>query len=1024
MFRGYAVTHALWLSIFRIGNFIQQNIYKNRIKEKEIKIHVILSGLKLQCKRQSCIMKTLNKMQFRKGFAFIKGGYMTQGIKQKMTRRITQLLTMLVSALLISQLFYMNTSAADKEQDEDRPVSRVIRVAFPEAPGISEIDEYGNHKGLMVDYLNEIAKYTDWEYKYIETSSEDVVNEFMDGKYDLMGGMFYSPSLAEYFAYPEYSMGSSRAILLCRKDDKDIKSYNLKSLNGKTIGVYEQAKAKIEYLNEFLHQNNLDCTLKYYTHEEMEDEENLYRFLRNGEVDLLLGNDGDRDEAFRTVTSFEAQPYYLVTQIRNKEIIKEMNEALEAIQDADPEFAANKYDENFPDVKSADIQLTEEELAYLKEKEKITVAVVRMWHPFYCVENKTNEHNGILPDLLEKMSEYLGIPFTYVYAETYEEALELVHDDEVDILGAYLDSDEDAFEEGLALTKAYTNLNSIIIKNKSVKYPDQGMTGGIIAGRTMPDDISVENIKYYDTTSEGLQAVDKGEIDFVYGLSANLDQEMQNHLYSNIVPVSRVNNNTAVSIAMERPVDKMLLGILDKAINSISIKDMNTIVDKNLISMGSSSLTLSELVYANPVAFISILCGFVLIILIGVIMGARSKVKRTVMEGELARAEAKSRAKSDFLSKMSHEIRTPMNAIIGLSDLACMKEEIPDSVGENLQKIRSSSQYLLSLINDILDMSKIENGKMEIMPGEFSMKDIAGKLMQMIEPQTEQKDIRFLSSFEIHTDKLTGDAVRLRQVLLNLLANAVKFTPGGGTITFRIKETEKQGDKAGYLFEVSDTGVGIAKENQDRIFKSFEQLGNNMAKSEGTGLGLPISSYIVEAMGGRLQLESEPGKGSRFFFEIFFPVGRGKERPDNVTIDEAEAFAGIRILLAEDNDLNAEIAKELLEIRGAQVERAADGQEAVDRFENSSPGWYQAILMDIRMPKKDGLEATREIRESNHPDSRIIPIIAMTANTFKEDVEASKEAGMSAFVPKPVDIRYLWEILQTQMRKTDDDASV
>lgn len=947
---------------------------------------------------------------------------MAQGVKQKMIRRITQLLTMLVSALLICQLFHMNTFAADREQAGDRPVSRIIRVAFPEVPGISEIDEYGNHKGLMVDYLNEIAKYTDWEYKYIEANAEDLVNEFIEGKYDLIGGMFYSPSLAEYFSYPEYSMGSSRAVLLCRKDDKDIKSYNLSSLNGKTIGVYEQAKEKIKYLKEFLNQNNLDCKLKYYTHEELGDEDNLFKYLRNAEVDLLLGNDGDKDEDFRMVTSFNAQPYYLVTQLRNKDIIKGMNEALEAIQDADPEFAANKYEENFPDVKSADIQLTEEELAYLKEKEKITVAVVKTWHPFYCVENKTNEHNGILPDMLGKMSEYLGIPFTYVFAETYEDALALVHDEEVDILGAYLDSDEDAFEEGLALTKAYTNLNSIIIKNKSVKYPDQGMTGGIIAGRTMPKDISVEHINYYDSINEGLQAVDEGEIDFVYGLSANLDQEMQNHLYSNIVPVSRVNNNTAVSMAMDRPVNKTLLSVLDKAINSISREDMNTIVDKNLISMGSSSLTLSELVYANPVAFVVILCGFALIILIGVIMGARSKVKRTVMEGELARAEAKSRAKSDFLSKMSHEIRTPMNAIIGLSDLTCMKEEIPDSVSDNLQKIRSSSQYLLSLINDILDMSKIENGKMEIMPAEFSMKDIAGKLMQMIEPQAEQKEIRFIPCIHIDTDMLNGDAVRLRQVLLNLLANAVKFTPDGGTITFSIKETEKQGDKVGYLFEVSDTGVGIEKENQSRIFKSFEQLGNNMAKSEGTGLGLPISSYIVEAMGGRLQLESEPGKGSRFFFEIFFPVGWVKERPDNVTLDEAEGFAGIRILLAEDNDLNAEIAKELLEIRGAHVERAADGQEAVDRFVNSSPGWYQAILMDIRMPKKDGLEATREIRESKHPDSRIIPIIAMTANTFKEDVEASEEAGMTAFVPKPVDIRYLWEILQTQMRKTDDDA--
>lgn len=930
--------------------------------------------------------------------------------------RITRQLSMIMTVLLISQLFYINTFASGKEQEKEQPVSRVIKVAFPDSPGISEVDENGNYNGLLVDYLNEIAKYTDWEYKYYEGSAEDTLNGFLNGEYDLMGGVFYSPSLEEYFAYPEYSMGNSRAILLCRKDDTEIKSYNLRSMNGKTIGVYESAKEKIAYLNEFLNQNNLDCTLKYYTAEELKGEDNLYRFLKNGDVDLLLGNDGDKDEEFRAVTSFAAQPYYLVTQIKNKDILREMNEALEAIQEADPEFAANKYEENFPDVDNFDIQLTEEELAYLKEKKEITVAVVRMWHPFYCVEDEMTEHDGILPDIFERMTEYLGIPFTYVYADTYEEALELVHNDEVDILGAYLDSDEDAFAEGLALTKSYTSLNSIIIKNKSVNYPEQGMTGGIIAGRTMPDDIPVEHIRYYETINEGLKAVDKGEIDFVYGLSANLDQEMQNHLYSNIVPISRVNNNTAVSLAMDRPIDKTLLGVLDKAINHISLKDMNTIVDKNLISMGSSALTFSELIYANPVAFVFILCGFLLFILIGVIMAARSKVRRTMMEGELTRAEAKSRAKSEFLSKMSHEIRTPMNAIIGLSDLTCMKDEVPDSVQENLQKIRSSSQYLLSLINDILDMSKIESGKMEIMPDEFSMKDTADKMMQMIGPQAEQKEIHFIPHLEISTDMLEGDVVRLRQVLLNLLANALKFTPDGGTITLSILEKEKQGDKVSYFFEVCDTGVGIAEENQGRVFKSFEQLGNNMAKSEGTGLGLPISSYIVEAMGGQLHLESEVGKGSRFFFELLFPVIGKKDGVEKEILEKQEDFTGIRILLAEDNDLNAEIARELLEIRGAKVERAADGQEAVDMFENSAHGWYQAILMDIRMPNKDGLRATEEIRQSSHPDSRTVPIIAMTANTFKEDVEASEKAGMTAFVPKPVDIHYLWEILQEQLR--------
>lgn len=938
-------------------------------------------------------------------------------------RGITRLFSIILAAAMTVSCF--GTIAEAKEQDEgtQEKVSRVLKVAFPETAGISEIDEYGNHKGLMVDFLNEIAKYTDWKYDYIDTDAEQMTEEFIAGKYDLMGGVFYSPELEQYFAYPKYRIGSSRGILLCRKDDSDIKSYELSSLNGKTIGVYDRATSKIDYMKEFLDKNNLDCTIRYYSHEDMGEDENLYEHLRNGDVDLLMGNDSDKDEDFRIVTSFDAQPYYLVTQVSEPELLDQLNEALEAIMDADPEFAENEYEENFPDVKNADIQLTDMEEAYLEEKDEISVAVVKDWHPFYCVNDRDGEHDGMLPEMFDRMSEYLDTPFTYVIADTYQEAIDLVNHGKADMLGAYLDGDESAFDAGLALSKPFINLNSIIIKNKSVNYPQEGMTGGVIAGRSMPDDIKAGKIRYFASTAEGMKAVDKGDLDFFYGISANLDREMQNHHFSNIVPVTRVNNKTYVSIAMSRPIDKTLLGIMNKAISVIPTKDMNTMLDKSMVSMGYTRVTLSELIYANPVTFILILCVLLVFILTVVVMVARAKVKNTLMAGELERAEAKSRAKSEFLSKMSHEIRTPMNAIIGLSDMACLKDDVPVSVKDILEKIRSSSRYLLSLINDILDMSKIENGKMKIEVEPFSMKKLVDELSQMIESQAEVKGIRFKFSIGIQHDILCGDAVRIRQVLLNLLSNAIKFTPQGGEILFWVKEKSSDEENAVFAFEVRDTGVGIAAENQEKIFKSFEQVGNNMAKSEGTGLGLPISSHIVELMGGRLMVESEVGKGARFFFELTLPVSVDEEYMEKRIRERKEAeeadFSNMRILLAEDNDLNAEIAKELLEIRGARVDRAVDGQEAVDLFEKSRPGWYQVILMDIRMPKKDGLEAAREIRSGTHPDAEKIPIAAMTANTFKEDVEAAKAAGMNAFIPKPVDVEYLWTVLHSQVKKEE-----
>ena len=949
------------------------------------------------------------------------GGKMGQDKEKKKRTGITQLFSAILIIIMMVSCLEITAEAKEQKGDPSNKISRVLRVAFPETPGISEIDENGNHKGLMVDFLNEIAKYTDWKYDYIEADAETMTDNFIAGEYDLMGGVFYSPELEEYFAYPKYRIGSSRGVILCRVEDSEIKSYELTSLNGKTIGVYDRAKTKIAYLKEFLEKNSLDCTIKYYSHEDMGESENLYRQLRDGEVDMLMGNDSDKEEDFRIVTSFDAQPYYLVTQVSEQGILKELNEALEAIMDADPEFAEKEYEENFPDVKDADIQLTEKEEAYLREKKEIAVAMVRDWHPFYCVNDSKDEHDGLLPEMFDRMSEYLGISFHYVFTDTYEEAIDQVNQGRADVLGAYLDSNEHAFDAGLALTKPYINLNSIIIKNKSVNYPETGMIGGIIEGREMPGDIKTEEIRYYGDTEEGMKAVNDGDIDFFYGISANLDKEMQNHHFPNIVPVTRVNNKTSVSLAMSRPIDKTLFGIMNKAIGSISTKEMNTMLDKSIVSMGYTRATFSELIYANPVAFVSILCGVLLLIMAGVILAARAKVKNTLMAGELERAEAKSRAKSEFLSKMSHEIRTPMNAIIGLSDIAGMKEEVPDPVKEILGKIRASSRYLLSLINDILDMSKIENGKMEINEEAFSIRKIADELILMIETQAEMKEISFKARTEIRHEMLLGDAVRIRQILLNLLSNAIKFTSSGGEIILTVKEKTFDGKKAVFAFEVQDTGVGIAQKNQEKIFKTFEQVGNNMAKSEGTGLGLSISSHIVGLMGGSLQVESQVGEGSRFFFSLAFPVSsleeiKSVEGPSKEEAREGD-FSGMRILLAEDNDLNAEIAKELLEMRGAKVDRAADGQQALEMFEQSEAGWYQAILMDIRMPKKDGLETAREIREGDHPDGKDIPIAAMTANTFKEDVEAARDAGMNAFIPKPVDMEYLWKVLHSQVTR-------
>lgn len=927
-------------------------------------------------------------------------------INKKFRRWLRQTAILLAGLLAGLPVFFQGGAVAAQT-----PESRVLRVAFPEMTGISQTDQYGSHRGLLVDYLNEIAKYTGWEYEYIPSDSNDVVTNFLDGQYDLMGGTFYYPGFEEYFAYPDYSTGRSRAVLLCRRDDSSLLGYDLASLNGKTIGVYEKAAEKVRYLNEFIASNNLTCQLRYYAYEDMDAEGTLYEQLRTGEVDMLLGNELETGNEFRMVASFQAQPYYIVTTTGNTEIVDGLNTALRYILESTPEFAEETYNANFPDVKYTDVQFNDQERRYIEETGAITVAVPENWHPIYCRNSPLEHHEGMLPELLREIGAFTGLTFTCVYTETYAESVQMVLRGEADILGAYLGTEEQAFLDGLALSRPYIGLSNMMLKQKSVSYPGDGLVCGVLTGCALPSPFTAAEIRAYDTVPELVAAVNAGETDFIYGVSAMLEKEMQTHRYVNVVPVTQVSDNTDIAFAIARPVTPELLTILNKAISNISTEEKSAMLNRNLVSVGYTSLSLQDLVYANPVAFF-LISGCVLVLIMTVILlVVRSRMKNVLMQSQLKAAEAKSLAKSDFLSKMSHEIRTPMNAIVGLTDLACMERDVPPEIGKKLQRIRSSSQYLLSLINDILDMSRIENGKMEIEQRNFSLTAMLEELQEMMRPQTEQKGLRFQALRRIDHDWLVGDPLRLRQILTNLLSNAIKFTAAGGAVTLQVEEAACEEGTAEYRFSVRDTGTGIPLEDQERVFSAFEQLAPSASRSVGTGLGLPISRSMARLMGGDLLVKSKPEKGSEFYMTLRFPLGVKTDCPQPEPPGQDQILRGARILLAEDNDLNAEIAEELLSTRGVSVRRAANGQEAVNFFLSSAPGEFQVVLMDVQMPVKDGHEATREIRASGRPDAGI-PIVAMTANSFREDEEAAMAAGMNGFVPKPIDIGQLFSVLR------------
>ena len=378
-----------------------------------------------------------------------------------------------------------------------------------------------------------------------------------------------------------------------------------------------------------------------------------------------------------------------------------------------------------------------------------------------------------------------------------------------------------------------------------------------------------------------------------------------------------------------------------------------------------------------------------------------------------ARADAVSQAKTDFLSRMSHEIRTPLNAIVGMTSIARNVADDRDRVLECLDKLETSNQYLISLINDILDMSRIESGKMELNVQPMDMEDFVRSLEGMMRPQAEQKGLRFIVENRCCQGlALVTDRLRLEQVLINIIGNAVKFTGEGGDVIFSITPEEGSSGGQRLTFSVKDTGIGIASEAMDSIFNAFEQAEKNTSvKYGGTGLGLAISSRLVQMMGGTLGVRSVLGEGSEFYFTLTLPIGKLDGQRPRSREPEHHDFHGKRLLVVEDNLLNQEIAQSLLEMEGFLVETAENGQAALDAFGNHEPGYYDAVLMDIRMPVMDGIEATRRIRTMERPDSRTIPIIAMTANAFDQDSRKSLDSGMNGHLSKPIRVEELLRML-------------
>ncbi len=442
-----------------------------------------------------------------------------------------------------------------------------------------------------------------------------------------------------------------------------------------------------------------------------------------------------------------------------------------------------------------------------------------------------------------------------------------------------------------------------------------------------------------------------------------------------------------------------------------------TFVPTEVLSAGTTSFLNMAVVYVSVIASMVVLMMGLLMFFFISKRGdrriiAHQRQANALLKDAADAANAASIAKSDFLSHMSHDIRTPINGIMGMTEIALKNIDDKDRVLDCLQKIDGSSGHLLSLVNDVLDMSRIESGKVQISHKPLNILELLRHCSSIISGQLQGRDIMFTEEFQnIENPHILGDELHLRQVLINILGNAVKFTPDGGRIYFRVREFSAEGEAARFHIEIEDTGIGMKPEFLPHIFEPFAQEdGGNRSSYKGTGLGMSITKKFMDLMGGIVEVQSEPGKGTLFRLEL--PVEIDREwQGEQESAGQQTTLAGARVILAEDNDLNMEIAVFMLESLEIEVTAVTDGKAALDAFAAAAPGTFDGILMDVMMPVMDGLTATREIRALEREDAGVIPIIAMTANAYDEDRRKCMEAGMDAHMSKPIDGEVLRKML-------------
>ena len=925
---------------------------------------------------------------------------------------------------MLSLLLLLSAVLPVKAAAETAP-AKVVRVGSFEDT-FNYVNERGARKGYGYELLQTLSGYTGWQFEYVTCDWSDCFEKLKNGEIDIMGDISYTEDRAEEMLFSDEPMGEEKYYLYADFSRTDISASNFKTLNGKKIGVLMGTEPE-EMLTEWEEKHGIKTE-----HVNISNNEDVKQKLANHEIDCFVSLEESfwAELGISTMTRVgESSIYYAINKDR-PDIKEELDYAMSVLDEADPFYTADLYKRYF----SLDYTpiLTGEEKAWLKEHGAIRMGFLTSDGGVSTYDPATGKLTGAITDYIQFAADCLGnqeLEFQIVGYDSIEAELDALKSGEIDMIFHFNQNPNLAEEYRVACTSTTWITNLMAVTNK--EHFNESKANRIAVPKNK---LSLKKYLafYYpqweivdcDTQEDAAKLIETGQADcFVTGISSEENYSKKYGFYS--VPLL----NPVKSCFAVNSGNCSLLSILNKTIKA---KPINLLAGS--IAMYQSSarkVTLSEFIKDNffmVLLISSIAVAAVLLTILKLLQKARkaeAAAKKAANDTQelnaklqvaVENAESANRAKSTFLFNMSHDIRTPMNAIIGYADLASRHLDDPAKLEKYMENIQVCGQNLLMLLNNVLDLARIENDKTEI---EYSVSDVEKDFrncIAMFQNQADSKGQTLTVTAQLQHPYVYADIPHLTEVCTNLVSNAVKYTGACGTIHCDI--TQKPGKKEGWcdtVITVADNGIGMSQEFQKHIFEPFErERTSTVSKVEGSGIGMGIVKKLVGLMGGTVEVESKIGVGSTFAVTIPCRIASQEETQAKreTGSSDKKSLSGTKILLAEDNDLNAEIAVELLQEEGCTVDRAKDGVECVDMLEKAANGTYQLILMDIQMPVMNGYDAAKKIRRMDDLPKADIPIIAMTANAFSEDKQAALDAGMNDHVSKPINMNILVPTIQ------------